>query len=67
MNPTRTSDLDFAELARRAEAARGFAPVRALRQAPRSMRRLILLLATAAGMSLATLVGLLFYGAVLGF
>lgn len=56
-----------ADLSRREEAARGFAPVPMASSPGQQIRRLLLIFATTTGVSLLALIGLLFYGAVLGF
>jgi hypothetical protein len=58
---------ELTELGRRAEAARGFAPARFPSGPGQQIKRLLLIFATTTGVSLLALIGLLFYGAILGF
>ncbi|HWA44944.1 MAG TPA: hypothetical protein VHA10_17125 [Hypericibacter adhaerens] len=55
------------DLSRREEAARGFAPVRVAQNQGQQIWRMLLIFATTTGVSLLALIGLLFYGAILGF
>lgn len=55
------------ELTRRADAARGYAPSRLPSNPGHQLRRLLLVFVTAMAVSFLSLVGLLFYGAILGF
>lgn len=66
MASARTLDPIVIDLTRRAAAARGYAPARQPRRAP-PVNRLVRMGITTAAVSVATLLGLLFYGAVLGF
>ncbi|MGH6880040.1 MULTISPECIES: hypothetical protein [Hypericibacter] len=67
MATVRIFGLESTELNRRAEAARGYAPVRDPVSPGQNLRRLLLIFVTTTGVSLLSLIGLLFYGAVLGF
>ena len=67
MATVRIFGQNVTELTRRAEAARGYAPARLSSNPGRQLRRLLLVFLTAMGVSFLSLVGLLFYGAVLGF
>jgi hypothetical protein len=55
------------ELRRRAEAARGYAPAHPPSSRGQQIKRILLIFGTATGVSFLALIGLLFYGAVLGF
>lgn len=67
MATVRIFDQNVTELSRRAEAARGYAPARFPSRPGHSLRRLLLIFVTTTGVSLLSLIGLLFYGAILGF
>jgi len=67
MATVRIFGLESTELNRRAEAARGYAPVRYPESSGHNLRRLLLIFVTTTGVSLLSLIGLLFYGAILGF
>lgn len=67
MASVRIFGLESTELNRRADAARGYAPVRDQESPGPNLRRLLLIFVTTTGVSLLSLIGLLFYGAVLGF
>jgi hypothetical protein len=58
---------ELTELSRRAEAARGYAPARFPSSPGQQIKRILVIFATTASVSLLSLIGLLFYGAILGF
>jgi hypothetical protein len=67
MATVRIFGQDLSDLTRRTEAARGDAPARLPENPGHLLRHLLLIFALTAGVSLLSLVGLLFYGAILGF
>ena len=67
MATVRTFGHELTELSRRAEAARGYAPTHLPSSPGQQIRRILVIFATTTGVSLLALIGLLFYGAVLGF
>jgi hypothetical protein len=58
---------DLSDLSRRADAARGYAPARLPDNPSHQLRHLLLIFGTTIGVSLLSLIGLLFYGAILDF
>jgi hypothetical protein len=67
MATVRIFGQDLSDLTRRTEAARGYAPARLRDTSGHQLRHLLLIFAVTTGVSLLSLVGLLFYGAILGF
>jgi hypothetical protein len=67
MATVRTFGHELTELGRRAEAARGYAPAHPPSSPGQQIKRILVIFATTTGVSFMALIGLLFYGAVLGF
>jgi hypothetical protein len=67
MATVRIFGQDLSDLTRRTEAARGYAPARLPENPGHQLRHLLLIFGTTIGVSLLSLIGLLFYGAILDF